>query len=164
MIDLKRKAKRGQDTFHSPSGTTMLSKYWESTLEYLLSRGLFLYVKTSFDTETKREGDLIFNADHCTREIIERELTDKIIDIISSVQQHMDSVARSKGYDNIFTSCTYAGSNHPRFGPQGNACRDWRDAVWNHCFSVLDDVESGSRTEPTGEELISELPEMIWPD
>ena len=48
-------------------------------------------------------------------------------------------------------------------GAEGMAGADWRDAVWLHCYGVLDDVTNGLRPVPSVEALIAELPEMVWP-
>ena len=82
---------------------------------------------------------------------------------IDGVQAHMDGVAVARGYDNIFTLCTYAASTHPVFGAEGKIGLEWRDAVWSFCHVVLAAVASEKRTAPTLDELISELPAIAWP-
>jgi len=80
-----------------------------------------------------------------------------------AVQDHMDVVAGQRNYDSMLSAATYAASKNGRYGLEGKACVDWRDDVWDTCYAILSDVEAGNRTPPTVEELISELPTMVWP-
>ena len=74
------------------------------------------------------------------------------------IQAHLDNKAKEFGYDSIFTASTYATSQNPRFGPEGIALRDWRDATWAAGYTILYDVETGARSMPSDQELIDELP------
>lgn len=81
--------------------------------------------------------------------------------LTDAVQQHMDSKAKLYRYDDIRSAVSYATSTHPKFGPEGIAFRDWRDAVWTRCYEILAEVEAGERQIPTTEEIVAELPELI---
>jgi hypothetical protein len=74
------------------------------------------------------------------------------------IQLHLDTKAREFGYDSIFSATTYATSLNPRFGPEGIAFRDWRDSTWAAGYTILYDVEASTRTMPSDEELLLELP------
>jgi len=87
----------------------------------------------------------------------------KVIEYTNAVQNHLDSTARDKGYDSIMSLCTYATSTNSKFAAEGQAGVAWRDAVWTDCYTILANVESGVRTAPTVEELIAELPQIVWP-
>jgi hypothetical protein len=102
------------------------------------------------------EGNTSDPADQPTEQDIINQLT-------TAVQGHLDATARAKGYDNLLSAISYAGSSHAVFGPEGIAARNWRDAVWDYCHQVLADCQAGTRTQPTAEELVVELPEMLWP-
>lgn len=82
--------------------------------------------------------------------------------LASAVQEHMDSTARERNYDDIQSVCTYALSTNPKFKAEAEACIAWRDAVWTYCYTVIDDVMSGKRAVPTAQELINELPKLDW--
>jgi hypothetical protein len=45
----------------------------------------------------------------------------------------------------------------------GQAFRAWRSRVWEHCYQVLDDVQSGVRAIPGEPELLAELPALVLP-
>lgn len=82
---------------------------------------------------------------------------------IDAVQRHLDETARTRGYDGILSLASYAASTHPPFAAEGRAGADWRDSVWGYCYQVLADVQAGTRPIPTAEQLIGELPAMVWP-
>lgn len=86
-----------------------------------------------------------------------------IATLTDAVQRHLDTAARARNYDSILSLCSYAGSAHTKFGPEGRAGATWRDAVWAKCYSVLADVQAGLRTAPTADGLIAELPALVWP-
>lgn len=93
--------------------------------------------------------------------IIERNL---IIDrLTDAVQAHLDATARTRNYDGILSACTYATSSNSQFSAEGQACVQWRDACWSTCYAVMNDVLSGARSAPTADDLLSELPLMVWP-
>jgi hypothetical protein len=75
----------------------------------------------------------------------------------SAVQGHLDATARGRRYDNIVSACSYAGAAN-RFQAESIAFIEWRAAVWDHCYAALDAVQAGTRTIPTADELLAELP------
>lgn len=90
-----------------------------------------------------------------TAEEIQAQLT-------SAVHAYMDSAAQTRGYDNIHTACSYSNSTDHVFAAEGQACLQWRDMVWRKCYNILAEVQAGSRDIPTVEELIAELPTLVW--
>jgi hypothetical protein len=86
-----------------------------------------------------------------------------VVDIVQAVQSHLDTEARTHGYDGILSACTYATSTVPTFAAEGQACVAWRDAVWSKCYAELAKVQAGERAMPTPAEAVAELPEMEWP-
>ena len=78
---------------------------------------------------------------------------------VSAVQNHLDSQARSMGYDSVFTAVTYAEEGAvTEFQQDGKTLRAWRSLVWGKCYSVLAEVQAGSRGALNIGELIGELP------
>jgi len=80
-----------------------------------------------------------------------------------AVQAMLDAEARTHNYDGILSACTYATSTVEKFKAEGQACVNWRDAVWSACYAILAEVEDGTRNQPTVAGLISMLPAMTWP-
>ena len=83
--------------------------------------------------------------------------------LTSAVQKHMDNTAKERNFDDILSLCTYATSAKPKFAAEGQAGVSWRDEVWAKGYTILADVEAGTRSIPTVDELLSELPSFVWP-
>lgn len=83
--------------------------------------------------------------------------------VVQAVQAHLDATARTRNYDGILSLCTYATSSVAQFAAEGQAGVFWRDSVWSYCYGVLGAVKAGTRSVPTVDELLAELPAMSWP-
>ena len=83
--------------------------------------------------------------------------------LTSAIQSMLDETAKERSYDSILSLCTYATSTAAKFAAEGQAGVSWRDEVWAKGYAILADVESGSRAIPTESELLSELPNFVWP-
>lgn len=82
-----------------------------------------------------------------------------IQELVAQVQSHLDTQARSFGYDDIRTAVTYADEPAvPKFQAEGQALRAWRSLVWGKCHSLLDEVQSGMRGRMTPDQVVAELP------
>lgn len=86
-----------------------------------------------------------------------------IKNLTAAVQYHLDTKAQERSYDSILSACTYATSTNPKFQSEGQACVEWRDAVWAACYLHMDRVLAGEAPVPTDEELIAMLPAFTWP-
>lgn len=74
------------------------------------------------------------------------------------VQSHLDTVAQSKGYDNILSAVSYAGSGHPVYDAEGLAFKVWRSECWDVAFAILGNVFAGTRQMPSSSDFVAELP------
>lgn len=84
--------------------------------------------------------------------------------LVAVIQQHLDETAQAKSYDGILSLCTYATSPSPKFAAEGQAGVEWRDACWTAGYQILSECQAGTRAIPTPEELMAELPDMVWPE
>jgi hypothetical protein len=76
----------------------------------------------------------------------------------AAIQAHLDVTAKGYGYDDVKGAITYAEEPAvPKFQAEGRA---WRSLVWEHAYSVLDEVQAGKRQQPTVDELLTELPKL----
>jgi hypothetical protein len=84
---------------------------------------------------------------------LQKQLTD-------FVQSLMDSKAQSYHYDDLTTAVTYADEPAvPKFQEEGQAFRAWRSNIWNTAYSILAEVQAGTRAFPT----VSEIPALLPP-
>jgi hypothetical protein len=84
-------------------------------------------------------------------------------DYANAIQERIEEEAKSRSYSNAVTCSSYAQSTNPKWSAEAVAFIAWRDAVWNYVFAQLTAVQSGSRPQPTVEEILLELPIMSWP-
>lgn len=95
---------------------------------------------------------------------IPRTVDDRIGALRAHVQQYLDAMAQSLGYDDIKTAVTYAEEpSVPKFQNEGRALRAWRSAVWAACYELLDRVKSGAMPEPSERTLTGLLPSLYVP-
>jgi len=77
-----------------------------------------------------------------------------------AVQAHLDQQAVSKGYDGILSARVAAVIPGP-FQAEGIAFATFWSNAWAKCYEVLAAVKAGTRTAPTKEELILEIPALV---
>jgi len=76
-------------------------------------------------------------------------------------EEKLDKVARSLGYDNIYTAISYAiNRNSPNYS-QAIKLAQYRDEVWTACKVIRDNVLAGRRLPPSDQELLAELPIFV---
>jgi hypothetical protein len=85
-------------------------------------------------------------------------------DVVAKTQERLDTFARTRNYDGILSACTYATSTVPKFQAEGQYCVEARDATWAQLYTMLAEVQAGTRPVPTGfEDIEPELPALAWP-
>ena len=90
-------------------------------------------------------------------EVLRKQLT-------AAIDNHVESVAKSREYNNAAALAGYANSTVPEWAAEAQTFVAWRDAVWLQTFTMLEQVMSGALTPPTEEELLASFPEIVWPD
>lgn len=89
---------------------------------------------------------------------------ERLASLRAHVQEYMDAMARSLGYDDIKTAVTYADEPAvPKFQNEGRALRAWRSSVWAACYELLERVKSGAMAEPSERTLPGLLPSLSIP-
>lgn len=74
------------------------------------------------------------------------------------ISDYINGVAVSMDYDSKESLASYATSKVPRFQRDATMFIEWRDTVWEYCFTVQNDVIAGIRPLPSLDGLIAELP------
>lgn len=77
-----------------------------------------------------------------------------------AVQKYLDTTAQKLNYDNCLSVCSYVDTGVAKFDEEGAAFRQWRSAVWEKGYEIVDAVKAGTRDIPTEEELFAELPSI----
>jgi len=85
-----------------------------------------------------------------------------VADLTSDLERHYDAMAQARRYDNRFTCALRAGYVGP-FQVEGIAFAQWMDTCNAYGYQVMADCLAGQRTIPTADQLIAELPPMVWP-
>jgi hypothetical protein len=77
-----------------------------------------------------------------------------------AVQSVIDEEARNLGFDSIDSVAKYVGFANT-YEVDATSLRNWVPLVWDYVYKVQADIEAGTRTEPTLEELLLELPNRM---
>lgn len=84
-------------------------------------------------------------------------------DYANAISAHITAAAKGRGYDSEDGLASYALSANPAWQAEAKAFIFWRDAVWTYTFQQLAAVISGQRQQPGIEDMIKELPAIVWP-
>jgi hypothetical protein len=84
-------------------------------------------------------------------------------DAQGGMQNYMNGKAAERNYDSIQSAALRAAYPGP-YHDEGVAYGTWMDTCWQHCYTVLADVQAGRRAIPTTDQLIAELPTLVLPD
>ena len=80
------------------------------------------------------------------------------------IAERLNLFAKTRGYDDIVTACSYANSTVTKFVNEAQYCISVRDNTWSVLFSIIADCENNIRPIPLSyEEIESELPTLTWP-
>lgn len=80
-----------------------------------------------------------------------------------TIEDHVDSVARDRGYSNAVSIATYVSSTNVQWQAEATTFITWRDSVWTQVLTTLAAVQAGQESPPTLVALINGLPEIEWP-
>lgn len=81
---------------------------------------------------------------------------------VVAITEHLDSIAQTRNYDNRITCSVRAAYPGP-YQAEGIAFGSWMDTCNAAGYQMLADYQAGLISQPTVEELIAGLPEMVWP-
>ncbi len=84
--------------------------------------------------------------------------------IVNAVQARLDAFAQTRNYDGILSAATYASSTVPKFAAEGQCAVNGRDSTWATLYTLMAEVEAGTRPMPTSYADIEPLlPVLVWP-
>jgi hypothetical protein len=80
-----------------------------------------------------------------------------------ALRERLDAFSQTRRYDNIISLATYANSNNLTRKAEGQYGVDARDAHWDAIIAIEAEVLAGTRTLPTVDEVMAEMPALVWP-
>lgn len=88
----------------------------------------------------------------------------RIAEFEKALDDHLDSKARERRYNDRFTCALRAGYQGP-YQTEGMVFAAWMDACNYKAYTILNEILTGGRQPPrTVEEFISQLPTLEWPN
>lgn len=85
--------------------------------------------------------------------------------IVAAAQKRLDDFAKTRGYDGILSAATYAASTNEQFAAEGVYAVAARDAMWGALYTMLAEVEAGTRPIPSSfDDIEGEMPSLTWPE
>lgn len=83
--------------------------------------------------------------------------------IVLTTQERLDDFAKTRNYSGILSACTYSTSSIPKFSAEGQRCINLRDQTWAALYTVLAEVQAGTRPMPESFSSVkSSLPLLTW--
>jgi hypothetical protein len=147
-----------------------------------------LFLRENIEEAYNADGDVIFNYDEYRLEIRNRlnlesyvtnnfdalilkakqaEIVQVKVNLEKAIDRHIDRVAKDKGYGREGLSpsaaCLGYASFTSNYQTEAIAYGEWIASLWPVVYQIMQEVEAGTRDIPTAEELIAEMPEMLWP-
>lgn len=80
-----------------------------------------------------------------------------------AIQKHINQVAKDRQYDDGVSLASYITSTNTQWKTEAETFVAWRDSVWAYAFNLMTQVQAGTAPQPSIEELINQLPQIIWP-
>lgn len=135
--------------------------------EMIFKAGFKVYKEEPLDREREKVSDISYeyieDSAVLYRKINYKLNKDKaIVAYQTYAQEMMDNCVKDKMYDNIASACSYYNSQVDSFRKEGRYCSQYRDSVWQECYSLLDKALSGEIEIPTKEEFLNMLPKFDW--
>ena len=80
-----------------------------------------------------------------------------------AIEDLMDKKAQEKDYKNADRLMAYTSSTNTTWKNEAEAFIQWRDDMFTHCFTVVEDIVNQDRDVPSISEFLDELPTITWP-
>ena len=118
---------------------------------------------TTAPPEALENHYVVFIDTEWTQIPINPKTNDEIIsELTKAIENHYDSVAKQKNYDDRYTCAMRAGITGSPFQQEGINFGVWMDNCNAYAYQVMSDCLTGLRKIPTPVELIAELPVAPW--
>ena len=84
-------------------------------------------------------------------------------DYEDAIQGIVDTTARERLFRDGVTLASYVASTNEQWAAEATTFIAWRDDVWTYSYAELAKVEAGTRSQPSVEDFLTELPAIVWP-
>lgn len=79
------------------------------------------------------------------------------------VTERLDNFAKTRGYTDALSCCTYATSNIEKYKTESQCMIDSRDITWFTFYQILNECKTGLRPTPyTFSDIEKDLPQLNW--
>lgn len=79
------------------------------------------------------------------------------------IQDRLDAFAKTRNYDGILSACSYANSTDAQYKADAARCVLLRDNTWTASYTILAQVQAGTRPMPTKlADIEADLPILTW--
>lgn len=79
------------------------------------------------------------------------------------VQGILDEFARTRGYDDMKSVCTYSTSSNPTYQTEALRAIELRDTTWSTLYVYFYDIMANTAPVPTSwEDIAAMLPTLVW--
>jgi len=115
-------------------------------------------------------GDLIEGDRIATPEEIEAHFNPPLTEeemrtrFTAAIDQYMNDFAKTREYDSMASAASYCDDEDPQFQMEGKYCKDMRSKIYRLSANIRDAVKAGKRPMPTPDEVVAELPVLVWPE
>ena len=114
------------------------------------------------------ESGLVLNSDnpHFTGFTEQPDFTNSysILRYEGAIEELLETTAKEKGYKSADRLFNYTSSSNVQWKAEADTFTQWRDDMFEYCYQMLNQVATGQRSAPTVDELLDELPEIVWPE
>jgi hypothetical protein len=86
-----------------------------------------------------------------------------IEDYEAAIQARVDQTAVLRQFRDGVTLASYVASTNIQWAAEAQAFIGWRDQVWAYAYQEMARVQAGERAQPSVVEILSELPDVVWP-
>jgi hypothetical protein len=119
-------------------------------------------VKPMFSDIKDEKGKVVTTKAEQEAAFLSTKLEQLKASIVVSVQSRLDDFAKTRNYDGILSACTYATSSVAKFAAEGQYCVEARDNTWSTLYTILTEVEAGTRTVSSFADIEADLPVLEW--
>lgn len=150
-------------SFPSQLSNAVLKTYGYATVQYDPQPSIGKYEKIVQNEAVLRNGAWVvtWTVQPLPSELIDQIKSDELNRFGNLINERLDDFARSSGYFNITTMCSYSVSKNEKFKTEGLRAVELRDQTWEAWINICNEISEGTRPFPSEmTDFIQDLPEL----